>query len=61
MYYNHPIHGDPTPEEVEEFRQSCRGGRWTCLSCGRSHSEFHKKCWWCKPTGYINKLKEDIK
>jgi hypothetical protein len=22
--WNHPIHGDPTPDEMEEYRQHCR-------------------------------------
>jgi hypothetical protein len=50
MYYNHPIHGDPTPEEVQEFSEYCRDSRWVCKECGRSHPGHHKSCWHCHPT-----------
>lgn len=52
MYYNHPIHGDPDPEELEEFRESMRG-YWTCHKCKREHPMWHGSCFYCNPT--INK------
>jgi hypothetical protein len=51
--WNHPIHGDPTPDEMEEYRQHCRDTSWQCPTCGRVHPEHHKTCWHCKPTGYL--------
>ena len=50
MYYNHPLHGDPTPEEVQEFVEHCQDTRWQCHECGRWHPEYHKACWHCHPT-----------
>lgn len=55
MYYSHPIHGDPDPEEVQEFIQHCKESRWTCPNCGRTHPEYHQKCWHCNPTGFKKK------
>jgi hypothetical protein len=50
MFYGHPIHGDPSPEEVEEFRQSVKGDNWFCPQCKRWHPDWHIDCWHCNPT-----------
>lgn len=58
MYYNHPIHGDPDSEEVQEFREYLRQSRWECPKCGRIHPSWHTSCWYCYLTKNFDIKKE---
>ena len=46
MFYNHPIHGSPDIEDIEEMREECQD--WVCSQCGAGHPFWHKECWHCR-------------